>query len=254
MELRHIRIVVLLFCFHCFSLHADIKIGTPVFEPPFVVNFKGNLVEGYDIDLMNLVCAKLHWKCIYVAIPYDKLFSALEDNKVDFIIGNIIITPERSIKYLFSLPYLPGKGGFLTLKTSSIKALKDLKEQRVGTLRGKIYSEYLSSDKFLIPVKIKTYTVYTDLILALKNNSVAAVFINYYTALYLAHQHPEMVRVIEGRFDLGFGIGIAGLYNKSEQIKQINKVLLNFQNDGTFVKLYGYYFLFFSKKFKSQGQ
>lgn len=239
--------IFLISCFFTLSSYAlAVRIGTPIFQPPFVINLKSLPVQGFDIAIMDQICQRMKWDCQYVPIPGNDFFSALDSNQIDYAIGGIVITPNRSQTYLFSLPYFMSKAGFITLVGSPIKTIDDLKDKRIGALKGKVYSEFLDSH-FPLPITPSTYPVYSDLILALKNDEIDAIFLNYDTGLYLAHQHPALVHVLDQNLSVGGGMGIVTTYAHSAEIDQINKILLQNEEDGTFIKLYNYYFEFFIK-------
>ncbi|KTD27009.1 MULTISPECIES: transporter substrate-binding domain-containing protein [Legionella] len=247
MERRFIRIILLLCCIFCSSfLHATVKIGTPVFAPPFAVNVQHYMLEGFDIELMNLICSDLNWQCEFIPVQNNDLFSALNQNQVDFIIGGLTITPERQLLYLFSQPYLPSEGGFIVPNQSAIYTISDLQNKRIATLRGRVYGPFLAQNS-PVPIKIVTYAIYDDLMLAVKNGEADAAFINYYTALYIEHRYPDLARVLHRPFDLGYGIGIATSFNNADKIEQINQMLTKYESNGVYVRLYNYYFQFFAK-------
>lgn len=247
MKTRYARLIILLSCLFCSSLQATtVRIGAPTFAPPFAVDMQHYTVEGFDVELMNNICADLNWQCEFLPIKNNKLFEALDQNQVDFIIGGIIISPERRLIYLFSNPYLPSNGGFIVLPQSPFKLLTDLKNKRIGTLQGGIFGDYLAKN-FTMPMKVISYALTPDLILAVKNGEVDAAFINYYTALHLEHQYSGLIRSINQPIELGEGIGIATTFKNADKIEQINQLLKKYESDGTYVKLYNYYFQFFAK-------
>lgn len=244
--MRYPRIIILLSCLFCFSLYADtVRIGVPIFAPPFVVDIQHYTVEGFDVELMDTICGDLNWQCQFIPLRNNLLFEALNQNQVDFIVGGLIISPERRLLYLFSDPYLPSKGGFIVLPQSPIKVLADLKNKRVGTVKGSMFDDYLKN--FPIPIKVISYDLAPDLTLAVKNGDVDAAFINYYTALHLNHQYSWLIRAINQPLELGEGIGIATIFKNVDKIEQINQLLKKYESDGTYVKLYNYYFQFFAK-------
>ncbi|WP_043874651.1 transporter substrate-binding domain-containing protein [Legionella massiliensis] len=245
MKMRIFPIIIfLLACLFNISSYAVVRIGTPLFQPPFAINVQNMPIQGFDIALMKMVCERMKWQCEFIPIVGNDFFTALVTNKIDFAIGGIVITPARRQAFLFSTPYLPSKAGFVTLTSSPIKTLDDLRDKRVGALKGKVYIEYLSTN-FPIPVIPSSYSLYGDLILALKNDEIDAVFLNYDTALYLAHQHPSIIRALNEKIPVGEGMGILTTFDHSADIDEINKILLKNEEDGTFVKLYNYYFQFF---------
>ncbi|WP_083852262.1 transporter substrate-binding domain-containing protein [Legionella tunisiensis] len=88
---KYLRIMIaVLFCFSC-SAKAAVRIGTPVYDPPFVANTPGYAIGGFDIQLMNIICARLHWQCEYIGMGDYQLFPALQANKIDFYWGQSLL-------------------------------------------------------------------------------------------------------------------------------------------------------------------
>lgn len=244
MAMKYIRIlVVIFFCFSC-SANADVRIGTPVFDPPFVVNNPAYPIGGFDVQLMNMICARLHWQCEYIGMRYYDLFPALQANKIDFILGTTIITPGTESQFLFSIPYMPSTGGFVTLKQAPFKHAKDLEGKKIGCLKGKEYFAYLEQN-FSDQVTIIPFDLPSDVIQALTSNKIDAIFMNFYTAMFFMHQYPTHVRALPEQFPIGEGIAIATTMQNREQIEQIDAVLEQILNDGAFVRMYDYNFEFF---------
>ncbi|AHE66292.1 transporter substrate-binding domain-containing protein [Legionella oakridgensis] len=252
--MKQIFCILLIFFTNCLPVMAAIKIGTPIYDPPYAVNDKTTGVSGADIDLMNIICSRLKWDCDYVPMRYYELFPALEAGKIDFAIGALIITADKQEKYLFTLPYMISEGGFLLTANNPINSVNELQGKRIGALQGREYINYLSQN-FLGKFTIVGYERPAELVTDLYNGKVDAMFANYLTILYLQHQYPEYTKVLKEHFKIGNGLGIATLPANKAQVEQINKILLQFGSDGTFIKLYKYNFEFISlHTIKNQAQ
>ena len=224
--------------------NASVRIGTPLFEAPFIISGGGGTaVTGYDVELMQTICTRLTWKCEFIPMQASKLFSGLELDEVDFVLGGLIITPEIKAKYLTSTPYLISKGSFVTLKDNQIK-LDEVSGKRIGAIKDKPYYAYLQGVPELTAVP---YDRIPDLAIDLRDNKIDAAFVNYYSAHYMAHQYPDLIGVVDTDVMVGEGFGIIALPSKQAEMQKINRVLIQFESDGTFVKLYNYYFQFFIK-------
>ncbi|WP_019217884.1 type 2 periplasmic-binding domain-containing protein [Legionella tunisiensis] len=143
-----------------------------------------------------------------------------------------------------SIPYIPSLGEFVTLQQASFRHAKDLVGKRVGCIKGKAYCNYLEQN-FVGQLTGVPFEQPSDLIQALSSNAVDAIFINSYTALFFMHQHPTIIRALPEQFPVGEGIAIATTMENREQIEQINAVLEQILNDGSFVRIYNYDFEFF---------
>ncbi|WED42599.1 transporter substrate-binding domain-containing protein [Legionella cardiaca] len=240
------KFLCLIGCFYCSFSYANtpVTIGIPIFDPPYVMT-SAQVTQGFDIGLMDALCERLQWNCKYQSMPFDQLLEAVGSNKVDVAIGSIVITPERRAQFLFSIPYLICDGGFTVLADAPINTLDDLQGKRVGALRAREYYQYLN-ENFANQFTVVPYDTYPDIVLALKEGKVDAIFGNYFSGLYMDHQFSDQVKILKEHFQVGEGLGIIISPASRDKIAQINNVLLKFQVDGTFTRLYNYNFEFFT--------
>ncbi|WP_082642849.1 transporter substrate-binding domain-containing protein [Legionella spiritensis] len=242
--MKRFRFMIFLCCCFCYPAVAAVRIGIPLFIPPYCVYDKVEGARGFDIDIISAICTRLTWQCQYVPMKVNKLFPALAAGKIDFAIGGLIITPERQKAFLFSQPYLPSYAYFLVLVNSHVKKITDLDGKRVGALQGREYINFLR-ERFNNRLTVVPYKLFSNLALDLKNDRVDAIFMNNITALFLKYQHPNQVDIIHQKFQVGNGMGIATTPGNEEKMRQINRVLNEIESDGTFVRIYNYNFQFF---------
>lgn len=226
-----------------FSLHATIRVGTPLYAPPFVINDGKFSISGFDIQLMQEICQELDWNCEFIGSTGFSLMDKLAKGEVDFVIGDLAITPERQKNFLFSMPYMIIQGGFITLKnTTNISTLTSLQGKRVGVLTGHVYAEYLSKGTS-VHINTVPFVSYEDLLSALKNGQIDAAFMSYYTAIYLSNQYPGELKVLDASISFGNGLGIATRYQNKDTMDEINNCIIQNQSNGFFTKMFNYNFL-----------
>ncbi|WP_019216672.1 transporter substrate-binding domain-containing protein [Legionella tunisiensis] len=118
--------------------YATIKVGTVTFDPPYVIS----LNQGFEIDLIKLICQHLNQQCELIPMEYFSLFRELNNNNIDIAIDGIDFYKAPNPldgHYIFSLPYLLSEGQFLVLKNSGITKVKNLPEgSKVGLIRERI--------------------------------------------------------------------------------------------------------------------
>ncbi|CDZ75853.1 ABC transporter arginine-binding protein 1 precursor [Legionella massiliensis] len=236
------RLIVcfLLFLSYFSSGYADIKIGTVYFYPPFIITKN----EGFDFDLLNKLCARIQVHCTFVQMDSKKLFSALNDRKIDLAIGGIEITPDREAKYSVSLPYVLSRGQFIVSQNSSLRDLTGLKGKTVGVvndLNGKAFIDYLTSN-FYNQFQLKQYSNMLDIINDLNQGALDAAFMHASTANYWLIQSDSSFKKLDKDTIIGKGIGIIALPEQSTLIKQINSQLQNMEVNGDYLNLYHTYF------------
>lgn len=240
--MKNICFIILLCCF-CIATQAKVRIGAPKYDPPYSFNEPKQELMGFDIDYMKKVCQRLSWDCEFIPMKYTVLKTALEENKIDFAVGAIVITTNQQNNIIFSIPYLTSEAGFLVRQGSSVNNVGELRDKRVGALRGRAYIEYLN-EHFNQQITIVPYDKFTSIATDLHDDKIDAIFMNYLSALYIKQQFSDKVRVLAEHFQVGEGLGVATLPANKDKIEQINKVILQFQTDGTFTGLYNYYFQF----------
>src|SRR3546814_15279070 len=80
----------------------------------------GGKVSGFDADVGNALCKELDKKCRFVVQSFDSLIPALGANRFDLIISGMSVTPERSKRILFSIPYAVEDAIFVLPKNSPL--------------------------------------------------------------------------------------------------------------------------------------
>lgn len=116
---------------------------------------------GIDIDIAQRIAADLGVDLMVETMPFDELFQALDDGKVDALLSAVTITPERQKTMLFSVPYLDaGMSIAVASENTAISGTADLIDKKVGVLSGTIGEELMQKSDFINP----------DLLVAYKNN------------------------------------------------------------------------------------
>lgn len=227
-----------LLCLFSASTFATLNVGILTFDPPYVYSPS----EGFDIDLTRDICAGLKTKCNLIFMNFNQFFSGLDNGKIDFALGGIFIDPTS--QYIFSLPYIVGRGQFMTLKNSPYHTIADLKGTTVGVIKGNpagnFFADFLANT-YPGMFHAKDYDNVNDIVTALNNNLISAAFIRrssvrYWTLNDLAFRELGPVHQI------GTGIGIMSTPQHAALIMQINQVILNMESDNSYITLYNTYF------------
>ncbi|KTD43787.1 transporter substrate-binding domain-containing protein [Legionella oakridgensis] len=110
-----------------YLLAKTLTIGSAPLNPPFeTLASQPNHFFGFDIDLMIEICKRINLQCDFIPMPFDNLFSSIQERKIDLAIAAITITPAREAEFLFSLPYLESNGHFLALRKSAINTPEEI--------------------------------------------------------------------------------------------------------------------------------
>lgn len=116
----------------------SLRVGIDPDYPPFeYVEASSGQVVGFDVDLMQTVCAANGWSCRFRQTPFERLIVDLIEKKVDVVISAMTITPRREALVAFSDPYyLSGRCVVVRADDSSITEESDLRGRRVGVQVG----------------------------------------------------------------------------------------------------------------------
>lgn len=218
-----------------------LKVGVSFYDPPFVILGASNQVYGFDISLMEHVCKTMGYECQFNPMPFNELLDSIELNKIDFAISSIIITPERTTRVNFSVPYLVSKTRFLAVKQPDEKpfTLQSLANKKIG-LADKVFAEQLR----LLGLDDSQFVVFTRddaLIQALNDGKVDVGLIDNPSAIYW-QEHSSGVLEAKGRpMVYGLGLGVAVSPANQNLIPALNMAILEYQNSDDFINDYHKY-------------
>ena len=123
-------------------------------------------LAGFEVDFAKALAAQLGLKPDFRPAPFAGLLGALESGRVDVVINQITITPERQAKYDFSEPYTVSGIQIIKLKDKpGLDKPEDLSGKKVGVGLGTNYEQWARTN---VPkADIRTYdddpTKYQDL-------------------------------------------------------------------------------------------
>lgn len=126
-----------------------VRIGVFSDKPPFgFVDEKGEN-QGYDIYLAKRIAKDLlgdENKVEYVLVEAANRVEYLESNKVDIILANFTVTPERKEKVDFANPYMKVALGVVSSDGSPIKSVEELKGKKLLVNKGTTAESYFTKN------------------------------------------------------------------------------------------------------------
>lgn len=115
-----------------------ITIAIPTDFPPYGFVGVDLKPQGLDIDMANLVAAKLGVKVELIPVTTANRIPYLQTRKADIVISTLGKNPEREKVIDFTAAYSPFFLGVFAPKATSIKSFADLAGKTVGLTRGAI--------------------------------------------------------------------------------------------------------------------
>jgi cystine transport system substrate-binding protein len=121
-----------------------LRIGLEGTYPPFNFQDKDGQLAGFEVDFAKALAAQMKVKAEFHPSPFAGLLGALESRRIDVVINQITITPERAAKYDFSRPYTVSGIQIIVRKgQTGIAAPADLAGKKVGVGLGTNYESWL---------------------------------------------------------------------------------------------------------------
>lgn len=214
-----------------------LKVGVDDSYPPMEFKDDKNATVGFDVDLATAIAEKMGMKVEFVSTAWDGIFQALNTDKFDTIISSVSITDERLKNFALTKPYV-ANAQVIIVKPSdnSIKEAKDLAGKNVGcqvnTTANDSANEFLKTTKF----NLKTYDQVIQPFADLKAGRVDAVIVDEVVARYYVKQDPANFKVSSGKLT-NEPIGICFKKSNTAMRDQVDKIIADFQKDGTLKKI-----------------
>ncbi|MBN7797032.1 transporter substrate-binding domain-containing protein [Parahaliea mediterranea] len=83
-----------------------LKVGMTADQPPMNMVNREKALMGFDVDLAKALANAMRVKLEIKVMPFAELMTALEDERIDMVVSNMAITPERSEQATFIGPYM----------------------------------------------------------------------------------------------------------------------------------------------------
>jgi len=217
----------------------SLRVGIDPDYPPFeYVEASSGRVVGFDVDLMQALCAANGWSCRFRQTPFERLIVDLIEKKVDVVISAMTITPRRRALVAFSDPYyLSGRCVVVRAADSSITEEKDLRGQRVGVQIGST-AERLA--KYTDGALVFSYAEMGEAFDALAQGQLDAIVDDCPYVRYCTAGRADFRLALVG-LDAEY-YGIAVRLEDSARLTAINDALAELIGRGTFEELHGQWF------------
>lgn len=178
------------------GLPAKITIATEGAYPPWNYTNADGSLGGYEIDLINVLCARMKVECSVVAQEWNGIIPGLTVGKYDAIIASMGVTEERKAVVAFSKPYAQAPNGFLTTGDNSLKDLPDAGKSFDLATGGAEAEAELATLKDQL----------ADKVIGVQTGSTAATFVGEYFAGLDVREYPSFeqlgLELTAGRIDL----------------------------------------------------
>lgn len=227
------------------AARADIKFGVAAEPyPPFTSKDASGKWVGWEVDLMDAVCAQLKEKCEITEVAWDGIIPALQAKQFDVIWSSMSITAERKKTIDFTDMYYNTPTRIIGAKNGDMDITPaHMAGKTIGVQVSTIHQKY--AEKYFKPagVEIKTYQTQDE-----DNQDLASGRIDYIQAdgaaldAFLKTDQGKTCCELKGDVPddkeiLGEGVG-GGVRKDDTALKdKLNGAIAALAKDGTIVKI-----------------
>jgi polar amino acid transport system substrate-binding protein len=122
-----------------------VRIGVSADLPPFGTSGADGKLEGYDIDVANLLAKELGVRAELRPLRTGNRVASLLAHEVDLIVANLGVNPERAKSVAFSTPYAPFFSGVFGAPGMAVSNPAELQGKRVAVTRDSLEDKDLSA-------------------------------------------------------------------------------------------------------------
>jgi polar amino acid transport system substrate-binding protein len=156
-----------------------LKIGSDTTYPPMEsIDPASGQIVGFDVDMLNAICAKINCKAEFVTTAWDGIFSALQQGQFDLVVSGVSITDERKQTMDFSEPYMIVSQAVLLRVGDEGMTIDDIKSKglklaaQTATTNSALAEELVGRDN------VSLYDTFVAAVVALRNGDVSGVVID----------------------------------------------------------------------------
>ena len=217
-----------------------LKVGSDTTSPPMEsIDPATGQVVGFDVDVVNAVCAKINCQAEFITTGWDGIFAALDQGNFDLVASGVSITEERKKAMDFSDPYIVNSQAVLMRVEDQGITLDRFKDAgrklsaRANTTDAQVAESVVGKEN------VAAYDTFSAAIIALKNKDVDGVVINgANAAAYEREFAGELVVAIKDLESDPLGL----VFRKGdENVAAFNEGLKMIKDDGTLDQLINKY-------------
>lgn len=206
------------------------------YKPYEFIDTKNDEIIGFDIDLAKELGKKTGYEIEVKDIDFNSLITAMNAEKVDFIMAGMKETPDRAKNADFTESYFIDQNQVIVKKGSNIKSLADLKGKLVGVQAGSIQETKAIEVSKTAGFKVENRNRIPEMVEDLKAGRFDAVIIEQTVASGYLEKLDEMEGLLIEDFFEESGSAVA-FPKDSKLTAEFDKALEELKEDGTVDKL-----------------
>ena len=218
----------------------NIKIATESSYKPFSYTDADGKLIGYEIELVDALCAQMKAECEVISQDWDGLIPGLNAQKFDAAIAGMSITPERKEVVDFSDPYFHS-GIILIGKKGDDLSVESLTGLPIASQRSTVASQYLQDEH--ADADIKLYDTQDNAYLDLTSGRVLGMMSDKVTGIDWLKTDAGKGYEVKGE-EISTNDDAMGIaFRKGDPlIAKFNAALAELKDNGTYDQITGSYF------------
>jgi L-cystine transport system substrate-binding protein len=215
-----------------------IKIGTEGTYAPFSFHDTSGKLVGFDVEIGEAIASKLGVKAEFVEGKWDGLIAGIDAKRYDLVLNQVSITPERQVKYDFSVPYITAKAVVLVKNDSTIDSFAALKGKKAAQSLTSNFGK-LAQNAGAELVATEGFNQSVELVLSGRADATINDSISFFDFKKHKPDAPLKIAATQENADQA---GVLLAKGQPELLAAINAALATSQTDGTYQQISQKYF------------
>jgi polar amino acid transport system substrate-binding protein len=203
----------------------------------------GGGVEGFNVDLINAIGAKMGRKVEIFSGQFNGLIPAMNSGQLTFVGAPTTVTPERAAQLLFTEGYLNTYYSFVVpAKAGDLASFEQLKGKTVSVNRGSAYDKWLQDNAGKYGFKSEAFGTNADAVQALISGRAEAHLSGNTVAAYSVLKAKDQIKLASLKIDEGLVWGAAFRKDDAATRNAVEEALECIKMDGTVARLHEKWF------------
>ena len=230
------------------SDHDTLRLGIDPSYPPMDAKAPDGSVKGFDVDLGNEICRRIHAHCQWVELEFSGMIPALQARKIDAIMSSMAITEKRQQQILFSSKLFQFKSRLVARQGSPLGTTPEsLAGKQIGVQSGTQFESYAQAHWATAGVHVVAYKSQDEVFEDLINGRLDGALLGTVEADYGFLRTPggKGFAFVGDPISMGdHGVGIGLRKDETALQAQINDAIASMLKDGTYAQIARKYFDF----------
>ena len=227
---------------------STVRFGIDPTYPPMDSKAPDGSVQGFDVDLGNEICRRMHAQCKWVELEFSGMIPALQARKIDAILSSMAITEKRAQQIAFSSKLFQFKSRIVARDGSGLGSdAASLAGKRIGVQSGTQFETYALAQWAPHGVTVVQYKSQEEVFNDLVNGRIDGALLGIVEADqgFLRTPQGKGFQFVGEPLSMGdHGVGI-GMRKDDAQLKaSIDAAIVSMRADGTYARIAHRYFSF----------